>query len=103
MTDKIDSGVDQTRSEQTEAITADQWARYVHEKKCVQPCSACGVTDWAFPLHMGKPELLMMPSARDARVADWFFQMSCDNCGSQRFIGAAYVWAYCYPEEAAKE
>lgn len=103
MSETTEAPISISRSLQTEAITDEQLARYVHDKKCLGPCAACGSVDWAFPRHEGKPELLMTPSARDPRVADWFFQMCCDNCGCARLLGANYVWAYCYPEEAAKE
>lgn len=77
---------------QTLSITSQQVIDYALAKKCLNPCSGCGVQDWDFPTHEGKPALLMAPSARDQSVADWFFPVTCKNCGSIRQIGAGYVW-----------
>lgn len=95
-----DDGIDIKRSSQVEEITPEQVESYVRDKKCDRPCPACGETAWIFPHYNGRPELLMMPSARDPRTADWFFQMCCNNCGVPRIIGASFVWAHIYGQKA---
>jgi hypothetical protein len=88
--------------EQTLGLSAKQIVEYAKAKDCLKPCEACGSRGWEFPLHSGKPSLLLSHSARDRSVAEWHFQLVCKNCGNNRLLSAGYVWAHYFrPGEPA--
>jgi hypothetical protein len=80
-------------------ITKDQLRDYVYAKDCMRSCSACGSSNWIFPMIKGMPAIYSMPSVRHAEFAEWAFHLNCGNCGNTRHISAGVVWEHIFKIE----